>query len=204
MTAGSGRPPRADARRNRAILLKTAEAVFAAKGTSASTEEVARAAGVGVGTLFRHFPTKEALLAAVYRQRLARLAEAARTLGTAEDPGTAFFDFLADAVANSSTKVALAEALAEAGVDADAESAEVVGELRRALTALLVAAQRDGAVRVDVGLPELTALLIGASRAAAHARPGELRARVIALCLDGLRPRVPAADSGSVRANRTG
>jgi hypothetical protein len=91
-------------------------------------------------------------------------------------------------VSHSSTKVALAEALAEAGLDAGAESAEVADELGQALTALLVAAQRHGAVRVDVGLPELTALLVGASRAAAHAPPGELRARVIALCLDGLRP----------------
>jgi len=112
------RPLRADARRNRALLLEAAEAVFAARGVSASTEEVARTAGVGVGTLFRHFPTKEALLEAVFRERLQRMAEGLRDLGAADDLGTAFFDFLSDAVAHSATKVALADALAEAGIDA--------------------------------------------------------------------------------------
>ena len=167
------RPLRADARRNRALLLEAAEAVFAARGVSAPTEEVARAAGVGVGTLFRHFPTKEALLEAVYRARLSRTSDELRDLGTAEDPGAALFGFLADAVAHSATKVAVADALAEAGIDVTAS------------------AQEAGAVRPDVGLPELIALLIGASRAAEHAGTDPVRTRIIGVILDGLRPVSP-------------
>jgi len=184
------RPLRADARRNRALLLEAAEAVFAARGVSAPTEEVARAAGVGVGTLFRHFPTKEALLEAVYRTRLRRMADELRDLGTAEDPGTALFDFLADAVARSATKVAVADALAEAGIDVTA-SAQEGHDLAGGLGRLLVRAQEAGAVRPDVGLPELIALLIGASRAAEHAGTDPVRTRIIGVILDGLRPVSP-------------
>jgi len=184
------RPLRADARRNRALLLEAAEAVFAARGVSASTEEVARTAGVGVGTLFRHFPTKEALLEAVFRERLQRMAEGLRDLGTADDLGTAFFDFLSDAVAHSATKVALADALAEAGIDA-VVSAREKHDLGGALGQALVRAQEAGAVRPDVGLPELIALLIGASRAAEHAGTDPVRTRIIGVILDGLRPVSP-------------
>src|ERR1700674_2193042 len=82
---------RADARRNRARVLDAAEAIFADRGTSASTEEIAVRAGVGIGTLFRHFPTKEALLEAILMERVARLGEVARSLATAADPGAALF-----------------------------------------------------------------------------------------------------------------
>jgi AcrR family transcriptional regulator len=185
------RPLRADARRNRALLLDAAEAVFAARGVSASTEEVARAAGVGVGTLFRHFPTKEALLEAVYLVRLRRMADELRDLGRAEDPGTAFFDFLADAVAHSATKIAVADALAEAGIDAMTASAQEKDDLGEGLTQALVRAQETGAVRPDIGLPELIALLVGASRAAQHADTDAVRTRIIGVILDGLRPVSP-------------
>ena len=184
------RPLRADARRNRALLLEAAEAVFAARGVSAPTEEVARAAGVGVGTLFRHFPAKEALLEAVYRARLSRTSDELRDLGTAEDPGAALFGFLADAVAHSATKVAVADALAEAGIDVTA-SAQEGHDLAGGLGRLLVRAQEAGAVRPDVGLPELIALLIGASRAAEHAGTDPVRTRIIGVILDGLRPVSP-------------
>jgi AcrR family transcriptional regulator len=182
------RPLRADARRNRARLLDAAEAVFAAKGISASTEEVARSAGVGVGTLFRHFPTKENLLEAVYRERLRRMAEAARELAAAEDLGSAFFDFLAEQVAHSGTKIAVADALAEAGIDVRTASADEGQEVSEALGALIVRAQQAGAVRPDVGLPELMALLVGASRAVEHAASDDVRARIVGIVLDGLRP----------------
>jgi AcrR family transcriptional regulator len=189
--ASGERPLRADARRNRALLLDAAEAVFAAKGTAASTEEVARSAGVGVGTLFRHFPTKESLLEAVYRVRLRRMADAVRDLIAADDPGTALFGFLAEAVSHSATKIAVADALAEAGIDARTASAQEGHDLAEGLEALLVRAQHAGAVRRDVGLPELIALLIGASRAAEHAGTDDVRTRIVAVILDGLRPTSP-------------
>jgi AcrR family transcriptional regulator len=81
----AAKPLRADARRNQARVLETAEAVFAAKGTAASTEEIARQAGVGIGTVFRHFPTKEALLEAVFVGRLRRLADEVDALAAAKD-----------------------------------------------------------------------------------------------------------------------
>jgi AcrR family transcriptional regulator len=185
---------RADARRNRARLLDAAEAVFAAKGSSASTEEVARAAGVGIGTLFRHFPTKENLLEAVYRARLRRMAEAARQLASSDDVGQAFFEFLAEQVAHSGTKIAVADALAEAGIDVRTASADEGREVPEALGMLLERAQRAGAVRPDVGLPELMALLVGASRAVEHAAAEDVRARLVGIILDGLRPTAGSHD----------
>jgi len=177
---------RADARRNRALLLDAAETLFAAKGSTLSTEDVARAAGVGVGTLFRHFPTKEALLEALYHHRLTHTADLARRLADADDPGNAFFSFLTEAVTGSGSKIALADALAEAGVDVRASSAS--HGLGTALGTLLARAQQAGAVRRDVGLPELTAVIVGASRAAQHTAPPEVRAQAVRVILDGLRP----------------
>jgi AcrR family transcriptional regulator len=187
-----GKPLRADARRNRARVLEAAEAVFGSKGTSASTEEIAREAGVGIGTVFRHFPTKEALLEAIVVGRLRRLAEAADSLARAEDPGAAFFTFFTRAVDQSATKIALADALAEAGVDVERAASQVGRDLRRTLGVLLARAQRAGAVRADVGVADVIALLVGASRAAEHAGwDREVQARTVAIMLDGLRP--PAA-----------
>lgn len=186
---GDARPLRADARRNRARLLAAAETVFSARGTAASTEEVAREAGVGIGTVFRHFPTKEALLEAVYVARLERLAADARALAAQEEPGTALFAFLARAVEGSAVKNAVAEALAEAGVDVGRASQGVGQELRTGLGELLGAAQRAGAVRADLDLPTLLSLLVGASHAAHYAGDDQqVRRSALGVLLDGLRP----------------
>jgi AcrR family transcriptional regulator len=186
--AGS-RPPRADARRNRARLLEVAEAVFAAKGIGASTEEIAREAGVGVGTLFRHFPTKEALLETVFVGRLQRLAETAQAISTTEDPGTAFFTFFALVVHEASAKNVFADALEEAGVNVQHATSEVGHQLSRALETLLGNAQQAGTVRDDIGVTELKALLVGASRAVEHTNGDPaIQSRTLAVVLDGLRP----------------
>ncbi|MCO6010655.1 TetR/AcrR family transcriptional regulator [Actinoallomurus purpureus] len=183
-----GRRPRADALRNRARVLEAAEAVFAEQGTTASTEQVARRAGVGVGTVFRHFPTKEVLLEAVFVAQLGRLATEADALMSAEDPGAAFFAFFARVVDHAATKNAFAAALAEAGVDVRATTAETGQELRRALGSLLDRAQEAGAVRRDIGLPEILTLLVGASQAAEHVGgDADVRARALAVIFDGLR-----------------
>ncbi len=180
---------RADAQRNRARLLEVAEEVFAARGTSASTEEIARAAGVGIGTVFRHFPTKEALLEAVFLGRLRRLADDAAALAAADDPGAALFSFFTRAVGESATKNALADALAGAGVDVHTATAGVRGQLRGALEVLLSRAQQADAVRDDLSVAELTALLAGMARAAEHAHGDpKVQERALAIVLDGLRP----------------
>ncbi|MGC4941424.1 TetR/AcrR family transcriptional regulator [Kribbella sp. DT2] len=183
----SARPPRADAQRNRARVLAAAERVFAERGTAASTEEVARAAGVGVGTVFRHFPTKEALLQALIVQRLTRIAADAREHAASPDPA-AFFDFFAAVVRGSATKLELADALAELGVHPTEAVAPVAEELTGALAALLEHAQQDGAVRRDIGVGDVIALLAGASQARRHAADD----RPLAVILDGLR--VPNAE----------
>lgn len=188
----TAKPLRADARRNRARVLEAADAVFASKGPSASTEQVAEQAGVAIGTVFRHFPTKQALLEAVIVDRLGRLASEAAALADADDPGAAFFAFFTHWAELAATKHALADAFADAGVNVKAVQsahARVVGDLHRAVDTLLTRAQQAGAVRDDIRLRELIALLIGASRAAEHAgQDTELQARTLAVVFDGLRP----------------
>jgi AcrR family transcriptional regulator len=189
---GVAKPLRADARRNRARVLEAADAVFASKGPSASTEEVAERAGVAIGTVFRHFPTKQALLEAVIIDRLGRLTHEAAARADADDPGAAFFAFFAHWVELAATKHALADALANADVNVKAvesRHARVVDDLHRAVDTLLTRAQRAGAVRDDIRLRELIILLIGASRAAEHAaQDTALHARTLAVVFDGLRP----------------
>lgn len=188
---GGGVPvQRADARANRVRILDVAEEVFGQGGESASTEEVARLAGVGIATVFRHFPTKAALLEAVLARRFDRLREQAEALLNAADPGQAFLSFFRYLVADAPAKIGIAEALLDAGGDGDGEAAQASNELRQAFGALLQRAQQAGVIRDDAELPEVYALLVGVSRAAAHQRlDGEVRARVLTVVFDGLAPR---------------
>jgi AcrR family transcriptional regulator len=193
-TAGprNARPLRADARRNRTRVLDAAEAVFAENGPSASTEQVARRAGVAIGTVFRHFPTKEDLIRAVFADRVQRLVDKADALSTADDPAAAFFAFFTHLTELSATKYAFADALATAGVDVNAVGRthpQVVQQLHGAIDTLLTRAQRAGAVRTDVHLPEVLTVIVGMSRAAEHAGTDrDLLASVLDVIFDGLRP----------------
>ncbi|WP_344864696.1 TetR/AcrR family transcriptional regulator [Amycolatopsis ultiminotia] len=184
------KPLRADARRNRARVLEAAESVFAAKGTGAPTEEVARAARVGVGTVFRHFPTKEALLEAVLFARLDRFAGEAETVVAHDsaDPGAAFFTFLASWIEMSSAKNAYFEALSAAGVRVPSARSAVGARLLDSLGVLLRRAQAHGAVRADLTVTELVSVIIGTAKAAEHAgtEPAR-RERIISILFDGLR-----------------
>jgi AcrR family transcriptional regulator len=181
---------RADALRNRERLLAAADLVFAEQGVSASTEEVARRAEVGIGTVFRHFPTKESLLEAVFVARLRGLAETAEKLSSAEEAGPAFFAFLDAVLDQSSTKRAFSEALAGAGVDVAAAAAPVKRALHEAGATLLARAQHCGAVRPDLTVDELMALLVGLARTAEHtAHDPALRERTVGVLTDCLRPR---------------
>ena len=193
---------RADARRNRARLLAVAEDVFASQGVGASTDDIARAAGVGIGTLFRHFPTKEALLEAVFVNRLRLLAEHADELAAVAEPGPAFFTFFSDVVQQARSKSAIGDALTDAGIDLDNTAADVKHALRSALERLLQRAQQAGAVRSDVSSVELLALLLGASRAVEQmGGDQQLEARTVRVILDGLR--VQPLPSDPQRLGRT-
>jgi len=193
MTAA--KPLRADARRNQARVLAAADEVFAASGPAASTEQIARRAEVAIGTVFRHFPTKAALVEAVFVGRLRRLTDTAAELAGHADPGAAFFEFVTRWAELSAVKQAFADALASDGVDVrraatDGEYPRVRAELTAAVGTLLDRAQRAGAVRADVGTGELDALLIGAARAVEYtADDPEVRRRTLGIILDGLRPR---------------
>jgi AcrR family transcriptional regulator len=186
MSTTAPRPQRADAQTNRARILDAAQEVFGRGGESASTEEVARLAGVGIATVFRHFPTKAGLLDAVLARRFARLRERAERLAGGEDPGGALRQMFTEMVDDAPSKIAIAEALAEAG-DAGAQAEQASAELRQAVGGLLARAQAAGAVRADIELPELYALLIGMSRAAAYASlDPQVRTRALDVVFDGL------------------
>lgn len=187
--AKAARSLRADARRNRARVLQAAQAAFAAEGPSVPLDEIARRAGVGPGTVHRHFPTKEALFEAVVRSRLKALMDDARALAAADDPGSAFFGFLSRVADEGLQKRDLVEVLRAAGLDPTAATAGISNELRRAINQLLTRAQEAGAVRDDVSIAELMAVLAGISVAIQHyGGDAGLPARVLAIVSDGLRP----------------
>lgn len=185
------RPLRADAQRNRARILEAAEAELAERGVDVPVDDVARRAGVGVGTLYRHFPTKEALLAAVIITRLEQLLGEARSLVGSTDPGGAFFSFIEGVAAHAARKHDLAATLAAAGVDLQ-EVASIADELRVASGVLLRRAQEAGAVRADISPEDLFGLVAGTCMAMEVQGADEAcRARMLAVVCDGLR--VPAA-----------
>src|SRR5215472_15226240 len=156
---------RSDARRNRARVLEAARSAFASDGIGVSMEELARRSGVGVGTLYRHFPTKEALVTAIVSERIASMAGHARSLATAPDPGEAFFAFLRRMWAEGVEKRDLVDALAGAGVDVEAAIAGPASGLRRNLSKLLRRAQQAGAVRADLTADDVLFLFAGVSMA---------------------------------------
>ncbi|GAA1974767.1 helix-turn-helix domain-containing protein [Catenulispora subtropica] len=191
-TAPAERPLRADARRNRERVLAAADEAFALEGPGVPLDEIARRAGVGAGTVHRHFPTKEALLEAVLVGRLeAMLAEVREALATA-DPGSAFFGFFESMTDYAQNKMDLADALGRHGVDVMAATRKVSSVLKEALGELLRRAQKAGAVRTDVTVDDLHALVV-ATVAAVRASAPEEASRVAALLSDALRPRAARA-----------
>ncbi|MFE7599500.1 TetR/AcrR family transcriptional regulator [Streptomyces sp. NPDC057494] len=183
------KPLRADARRNRARVLEAAETVLARDGVAASMRAVAQDAGVGLGTIYRHFPTRETLYEAILVARMERLIEHAPALREAEDAGAAFFGFFTDIVDNATRMRALADVLADAGMDVKAGLSEVGSAVRSAVEALLIRAQQEGAVREDLRLPELLALLGAVCMAAERQQwEPELRDRTLRVVFDGCRP----------------
>jgi AcrR family transcriptional regulator len=181
------RPLRADAVRNRAKVLDAARAAFAAHGLAVPIDDIARAAGVGAGTVYRHFPTKESLYEAILVEHVDLLVQEARSYASGDRPGPAFFDFLAGMSTRGSGNRALAEALASAGVDVDSRLADSKRELYAAVDELLAHAQRAGAVRTDVGSAELFGLLSGVHAAAERSDDAAMVGRLIAIVSDGLR-----------------
>ncbi|NUS56772.1 MAG: TetR/AcrR family transcriptional regulator [Streptomycetaceae bacterium] len=184
---------RADARRNRQRVLDAAEAVLARDGLTASMRTVAAEAGVGLGTIYRHFPTQEALYQAIILTRTERLAAEAGELGNRLEPGPAFFAYFRRIVDSAAEKKALSDVVASAGLDPKEGLADVSRAMRDAIETLLVRAQRAKAVRDDVRMPDVLALLSAACLGAERQRwSPELTGRTLAFLFDGLRPTGPA------------
>jgi AcrR family transcriptional regulator len=186
------RARRSDAVRNRAKVLDAARAQFAEHGLDAQIEEIARRAGVGVGTVYRHFPTKEALLEALAQDKFERLAAAARRALEVSDPWQGFVDLMTYAAESMSDDRGLAEAMDQrpnsCGAAADAAGLDE-------LTAELVErAQAAGELRADVSPDDVPSLICGlgrAVRAGADGAPAMSWERYLEIILAGLRAPAP-------------
>jgi AcrR family transcriptional regulator len=182
------RPLRADAQRNRDRVLEAARAAFGAEGSDVSLDEIARRAGVGPGTVYRHFATKEALFEAVVFDRMGDLVEEARASADDPDPGRAFSSFVERLAREGALKRDLVEALASDGIHLQLGEAPIFRALTDVLAELLDRAQRAGAVRSDVSVDDVMALLTGAAYSICHSRADdEGTRRLLAIMYDGLR-----------------
>jgi AcrR family transcriptional regulator len=192
-TGADGRQPgralRADAQRNRARVLEVAAEVFAAEGLSVPVHEIARRAGVGTGTVSRHFPTKEELFAAVLLDRMRQLTGQADALAGAHDAATAFFTFFATLVHEGAAHRGLAEALAGTGYDVETAAARDGYDVSGRLRAMLSRAQQAGAVRADVTYPDVKALMAGCLSRDADDTDGTALSRLVTVVCEGLRAR---------------
>jgi AcrR family transcriptional regulator len=185
--AQPARPLRADAARNRERVLEVAYETFAAEGLSVPIDEIARRAGVGAGTVYRHFPTKEALFHAVVEDRMKQLIDNGYALLEAAGPGEALFVFLRSIVLRwGATDRGLVEALAGQGIDIRAAAPDAEDAFLTVLGKLLRAAQTAGTARHDIGVREVKSILVGCQ--AMEAYNAELAERVTDIVVDGLRP----------------
>jgi AcrR family transcriptional regulator len=184
------REPRADARRNRERVLRTAQQLFATEGLGVSLDEIARRAGVGPGTVHRHFPSKESLYLAVAIDQIEQLVAEAEGLAATDDPA-ALFTLLSRMMASGAENVAVKSALVAAEFDLRSAAPAVAATLTRHVAGLLERAHAAGAVRADLSVDEVMALVAGAFAAIRHAgaeSSPERSAHIAQLILDGLRP----------------
>jgi AcrR family transcriptional regulator len=181
------RKPRADAVRNRERVLAAAKAVFSAGGADASLEAVARRAGVGIGTLYRHFPTREALFEAVYRREVEQLSELAEQLKNEADPVEALRKWLRSNVEFVATKKGMMAALALAVHGSSELFTFSFDRLTKAVGALLQRAVAAGEIRADIGPEDVLRALVGMCYI--HDQPGwqSTVLRLLDVFVDGLR-----------------
>jgi AcrR family transcriptional regulator len=177
---------RADARRNYERIVATAREVFTEQGPDAPLDEIVRRAGVGAGTLYRHFPHREALIEAVYRGEIEQLSARAYELIEEHSPEDALAEWMREQVHWIVRGRGLAATL-KAALDKDSETfAYCKATMRTAAAAVLTAAQDAGKVRTDVGPADLLRLGHGVAVTAEHATPEDSE-RLLTVVLDGLR-----------------
>ncbi|HWF76905.1 MAG TPA: helix-turn-helix domain-containing protein [Caulobacteraceae bacterium] len=189
--ASSERKPRADATRNREQLIAAAKAAFAERGADVALEEIARRAGLGIGTLYRHFPTRDALLAAVYRREVEQLAAAADRLLAEKRPLAALEAWLGQLVDYLATKRVIAPALQASPGEGSAAYAAGGPAVGGAMQRVLAAALASGELRADVSPDDLMRLIAGLANG--YERPDwpASTRRLIGVLMAGLR--APAA-----------
>jgi AcrR family transcriptional regulator len=183
------RPLRADALRNRARILAAAEEVFALEGVGVPIDVVAERARVGVGTLYRHFPTKEALFEAIVFERLQALLVMAKAYGQDRDPGDAIYSFLHEFGHQAAAKKDLMEAISSAGIDIKSKCQDTIEEIMGCVDELRRSALATGSIRSDVSAEEIVTLVVGTCQSGS--KPGiddERIDRMISIVCDGLRP----------------
>ena len=180
------RPLRADAARNRARVLEVAWETFASEGLSVPIDEIARRAGVGLGTVYRHFPSKDDLVRAIVADRLQHVIEEADSLLQTGDPAEALFTFLRSVVLEwGATDVGLKNALANSDIKINARG--VREPFLAVIDKLLRAAQQAGTARTDISAKEVKALIVGCQ--AMHTYNKKAGKVAVNVMLDGLRPR---------------
>lgn len=166
----TGKPPRADARRNRERIIAAARSVFASSGPEAQIDDVAREAGVGVGTVYRHFPTKEALMVELVRQKLRLCADNARVALTRQgDPFEVLTDLMhtnAQAAADDAT---MAQTLSGASARIWDQALDEQQQLLCATAELIARAQRAGSLRADIDADDVGMLMCAVCSTMAHA-----------------------------------
>jgi AcrR family transcriptional regulator len=185
---GAALAGRADGRRNRELVLRTAVAVFAEDGLELSLGRIAQRAGVGAGTVYRHFPTREILLEAVFAEHLEGLAAAAGRWAARAAPGDALFGFLLEVIETSAGRRSLCDALTADRSWPRVLLAAATQRFAGALDRLLRDAQGAGAIRADVRAADLAAVTAGGAALCAAHRDRDRGMRLVRLLLDGLRP----------------
>lgn len=169
-------------------MLEVAYDTFAAEGLSVPVDEIARRAGVGAGTVYRHFPTKEDLFRAVVENRIRDVIGEGRRLLTEAEPADALFEFLRAMVLTwGATDRGLSEALAGVGIDVEKAMPEAEGEFFAMLGELLSVAQDAGVVRRELSVRDIKTILVGLQ--AMQSYNDEAAARLTDVVVDGLRPR---------------
>ncbi|MFE6637581.1 TetR/AcrR family transcriptional regulator [Streptomyces tendae] len=188
MTSPKPRATRADAARNRDQLLEVATRVLASPGAETSLRAIAREANVGIGTLYRHFPTRESLVEAVYRDQVVRLTKGAQDLLAGETPAVAmrrWMDLFGNWIATKNGMLDTLPALIESGAVGHARTRD---ELLNAISTILDAGRAAGDLRPDVTAEETAAGLIGIFTVAHQSGPTVTADRLLDIFLDGLRP----------------
>ena len=184
----AGRKPRADAQRNRERILEVAKLAFAKSGANTSLDDIASEAGVGPGTLYRHFPTREELLQAVYRSEMEKLAAAERKFAQTMPPIEALRAWLLLFVDAIETKQLIAPALNSLLGDPQKVFAASYAQMQQAIHALVKRAIKSGDIRKDTEPMDLLRALVGVAYVPSHPEWQQSAKRLVDILIAGSRP----------------